>query len=230
VIELSDAIITPAFKQPKFVVRACNNSLAQIPAWIHAWRDNIAAFDRGYANQQLRDDLVKIENRLSYLIKSGLPIKDYGTVIAQWANAASIFPEDVAEDWEKVIRTCYNSDKMFSTPLATLKEIKAHCEQNIEAGSIHFHTLQKTLKEGISRHTDFLGMSSAELGYTLMPIDSSKNDIELEAIRAKAPTETPSRLNYTSDLAFIRAKMAYSLAQRALKVAAATPKNPLGEL
>ena len=40
--------------------------------------------------------------------------------------------------------------KMFNTPLVLLKEIKDYCECNIEAGSIHFHTLIQVLQEGIS--------------------------------------------------------------------------------
>jgi len=213
VIELTDAILTPAFKQPSFAVREHSDLTKQLPSWIAAWRDNIANYERGYASDRERDSLVKIENKLSYLIKSGLDPKSYAKNVAEWASRTACFPDDVTDEWERIIRSCFNSEKMFSTPLATLKEIKAYCEENIEAGSIHFHALQRNLREGIARHTDFLGLSPAHLGYTLMPIDSTKNDAELESIKAAAPTSEPVESDYPSKVAYLRAKLRYRVAK-----------------
>ena len=102
---------------------------------------------------------------------------------------------------------------MFSTPISEIREVKEYCEENIEAGSIHFHALMSTLREGSARHTDFLGLSSPNsLGYTLLPVDTSKNTTEVEAIIAKAPTSTPIRTDYSTDLEFMRARLRYRVA------------------
>ena len=102
------------------------------------------------------------------------------------------------------------------------KEIKDFCECNIEAGSIHFHTLLAVIGEGISRHIDYLGGSTLALGYTLLPNpkQSAKDgnwdvgDSKLLAIIANAPAERPVASDYTSQSAFLRDKLAYIVASR----------------
>ena len=212
VVEVSNTIYVPSFKQPSFKVTIDNSSLVNLPSWIEAWEKNIELFKRGALSQRLQEDLQKVENKLSYYIKSGSSPETYSMVVASWADKAADFPREHRENWCKIIRSCFNSSKMFSTPIADLKAVKAYCEENIEAGSIHFHTLMEVLKEGISRHTDFLGMSPVALGYTLLPEDSSKNDEAVAAIISAAPDSEPLRADYDSQLEYIRAKMRYRTA------------------
>lgn len=217
-IETTNIILTPSFKQPSFTVRKENSSLEQIPNWIAAWESNVIDFKEGYASAKLREDLVKTENRLSYYLKSGVDPKSYSHVVAAWANKAADFPPNKSEEWQKLIRSCFNSARMFSTPIADIREVKEYCEQNIDAGSIHFHALMSTLREGSARHVNFLGLTSTNsLGYSLLSEDTTKNEAEIEAIIAKAPTEYPKRADYPSDLAFIRAKLRYKVASLASK-------------
>lgn len=215
VIELTGAITIPSFKQPSFSVNKDNCSLEQIPNWILAWENNITAFRENYASQRTHEDLVKLENRIQYFLSSGTDPKSYATLVANWANKAAEFPYHKEEYWCKIIRSCFNDSKMFSTPIADIREVKEYCEQNIEAGSIYFHALMSTLREGSARHTNFLGLGSTasnSLGYTLLPSDTTKDQTEVEAIIAKAPVEAPIRADYESDLAFIRAKLRYRVA------------------
>lgn len=210
VIEASNIISHPSFQQPAFSVTKGNSKLLQVPNWIAAWEDNIIAFKEGYKSQRIQEDLQKLENKLSYYIKSGLSPKDYSFAVASWAAKAADFPTTKREEWCKIIRTCYNSNKMFSTPTAELKAIKEYCEENIEAGSIHFHSLMSILREGVKRHKEFLGLGSPEaLGYTLLPVDSTQGDIELAAILAKAPKAPPKREDYDTSLNFLRAQLRY---------------------
>ena len=107
---------------------------------------------------------------------------------------------------------------MFNTPLALLAEIKDYCECNIEAGSIHFHTLSKVLKEGMARHLDYLGGSSLALGYTLLPpeqatIEQTTTAAAMAKILATAPDKEPLREDYPTSLAHLRAKLAYKVAK-----------------
>lgn len=220
VLEKTNCIFHPRFTQPSFTVTYENSGLQQIHNWIKAWEDNLTIFENGIADKEDRESLQKIENRLSNLILSGEKPEKFAHIIASWASKAAEFPVEQDETYQKTIRSCFNMTKMFNTSLALLKEIKEYCESNIEAGSIHFHTLSAVLKEGIRRHHDYLGGSSLALGYTLLPTADTveardleaKNTAEVAALAAKAPATTPARVDYDTDLDFLRAKLAYRIA------------------
>jgi len=229
VIEVSFSIDHPVFKQPSYKVTSATDTLCNISSFIKAWRDNISTFNAGYADRFMRDNIQKIENKLTLAIKSGSKLESYSHVVATWADKVGDFPPDKKEQWIKIIRSCFNTTKMFSTPLADIKEIKAYCEENIEVGTIHFHALMSVLKEGISRHLDFLGMSPLGLGYTLLPTDSSKNDVEVAAAIASAPVSAPVERDYPSKLDYIKAKLRYRTATIAASHATPTVTTDTGE-
>lgn len=246
VLEKSAMINSSAFSQPSFVVSYDNSRLSQIANWIEAWEDNITEYKEDRADNIQLQALAKVEHRLSYLILSGESAHTFAHVIADWANRAAGFPEESKEVYIAAIKNCFNSTKMFNTPLVLLKEIKDYCECNIAAGSIHFHTLIQVLKEGIHRHLDYLGSDTAR-GYLLLPTleakenataAAAKNTEQLEAIIATAPTTAPVAIDYKTNMDFIRAKLAYrvslnkaktesKLVEEQTKLANA---NPIGEL
>jgi len=216
VLEKSACIRYPGFKQPSYNITSANSALTSIPAWIQAWEDNIEQFLYGRHSQNEVEKLQAIENRLSRLILSGSDTSSYSHIVAEWACNAAEFPADKADRWKKLIRSSYSTAKMFATPLAELREIKDYCECNIEVGTIHFHSLQQVLTEGISRHVNFLGaVNTSDLGYTLLPLDitkADKNTAEIIAISEKAPSSEPVRTDYTSSIDFLRARLAYKVA------------------
>lgn len=168
-LQRTEAIRHPRFKQPSFVVNYENSNLAQVPNWIKAWGDNIDSFYTYTSDQHERDALVKVENKLTSLILSGEPASKYAATIASWASKAGDFPPAKDAGFQEIIRSCFNANKMFATPLADIKEVKAYCEENIEVGSMHFHALNEALNEGIHKHIDYLGGSSLALGYSILP-------------------------------------------------------------
>ncbi len=216
VLAKTGVIKHPSFSQPSFVVTYDNCNLAQIPNWIKAWNSNIEYFKLGKASAQAQESLQKIENKLTYLILSGERVDRFSHIVADWADKAAEFPLEKRELYKLTIRSCFNTTKMFNTPLTLLKEIKDYCECNIEVGSVHFHTLTKVLKEGITRHIDYLGGSVA--GYTLLPSafkgnkSEAKNEAELISIAANAPESYPQRGDYSTNLDFLRAKLAFRVA------------------
>lgn len=236
VLEKTAVIKHPSFRQPEFKVTLDTSSLEQIPNWITAWNANIEFFQKGLVDIRVAQSLQEVENKLSYHIISGAEPQRYSYIIAKWASQAAGFPLDKDENWQKIIRSCFSITKMFNTPLPLLKEIKDYCECNIEAGSIHFHALSEVLREGISRHVDYLGGSSLALGYTLLPTltDSSsestgtdsvspvplksleqerKSAEELLTIAASAPTAPPVPSSYPDTLSFLKAKLAFRVAK-----------------
>jgi len=221
VIWETNAIQHPSFRQPKFTIRQDTANLDNIKIWIKAWRANIEDFKLGQHRQAAIQDLQSTENKLSKLIFT----PEAGNIklaacVAEWADKAAEFPKNKAEYWKATIRKCYNLNAMFSTPKRDLLDIKEYCEENLEAGSIHFHKLLETLRAGIANHNDFLGMgsltdSSTDCGYTLLDtVDDTKNDEALIDIAAKAPDNPPVQSNYPNKLAYLKARLAYTQAQK----------------
>jgi len=211
VIQLTNTIQVPSFKQPSFVVSPDTSPLLQVPNWIEAWNTNIENFRSGARGQRLQESLQKTENRLSYFIRSGSPTSSYSQVVASWAAKAAGFPPPKTDRWMKIIRSCFDSAKIFSIPLLEIREVKGYCEENIPVGSVHFHTLMEVLKEGISRHTDYLGMNPVALGYTLLDVDTSVNEARVAEVLAQAPVEAPTYISHPDPVEYLKAKLAYLL-------------------
>lgn len=182
VVEKSNTIRHPEFSQPEYVVTKDSANLAAIPNYISEWELNITDFLADKADQNDYEKLKKVENKLSKLILSGINPKEFSGVIASWACKTADFPKHKAEAYMKIIRSCFNTNKMFNTPLADIKEVKNYCECNIEAGSIHFHTLEEVLTEGISKNVNYLGdASDIAKGYSLLgTVDTV--DVPIESI------------------------------------------------
>lgn len=216
VLERSACIKFPGFKQPHFSVNLMSSDLSTVPHWIKAWQRNINIFLTGRSDMSTQEAIQKVENRLSKLILSGEKPERMSHIIADWACKVAEFPPHQEEEWKRIIRSSYSTNKMFNTPIAALREIKEYCELNIEAGSIHFHTLCTILKTGINNHTSYLGAANtSDLGYTLIPIDIGKidkNTAEIIALADSAPESEPVESDYSSSLAFLQAKLAYRVA------------------
>ncbi len=219
VIWQSDIIQHPSFKQPSYRVSAenYNQFLIGITEWLNLWEANIDTFKKGRVFAVRRRQLETVEKKLEKIILSGFEGTVLANSVATWADKAAEFPSDTAEQWKGIIRKCYNSEAMFNTPKSTLEEIRDYCQQNILAGSIHFHSLMKVLNGGIARHRSYLGLdtidtfSNISSTYTLLTEDVNVQDKALIDILSKAPTEPPVRNNYPSQIAFIRAKLNYKV-------------------
>ena len=214
VIERTSVIKHPSFKQPRFVVSYDTAYIFQIPNWIAAWEDNIERFQQGIATKRQRQSLQEVENKLSELLMLGEDLEKHSHIVANWAELAAEFPPNKAEEYKRVIRSCFNSRKMFTVDTELLKEIKDFCECNIDCTSLHFHTLSNVLREGVSRKNSYLG-------YALITPDGmtteekaaeETNQAHLELIAQDAPTSLPSRVDYPDSLSYIKARLAYRVA------------------
>ena len=229
VIWETNAILHPTFKQPKFYIDGNNANLDNIKMWILAWRQNIEAFKLGIDTRSHTKKLLAVEERLSKLIFSPTSTTDITlcNAVANWAALSADFPLSKLDDWKLLIRKCYNMQAMFSTPKKDLIELKEYCEENLEAGSIHYHKLMEVLRAGIANHNDFLGLGSLtptadnkggdSYGYTLLdePEDVAKGEEALLSIIADAPIEEPTQAQYSTKLAYLKARLSYQAAKQA---------------
>lgn len=225
VLEKTAIIRHPGFNQPRFAVTVENNHLNEIPNWIEAWEANLYAFKKGLRDEHEYEKLKKVENKLEKLILSGEDPQKYSYVIANWADKAAEFPADKKELYKKTIRECFSPIKMFNTPLPLLKEIKSFCENNIDIGSIHAHTLFSVIRKGIFQHTDYLGGSALALGYTITPASSDigggsiadkecikKQEAITASIIKNAPEKEPLEKDFKNKLDFVKKKLAWRVA------------------
>lgn len=225
VIEQSNLIRHPAFEQPCYKVYLDNSHISTVTNWILAWEANLEAFNTGLATKKQKQDLLEIENRLTLLIKSGETMESYSHVVANWAEQAAEFPPNKVDEWKRMIRSCFNSTAMFKTKLSDLTELKEYCESNIAPGSIHYHALMDILREGIKKHTGYLGytlLGAAHIDGTSTQDKEAElvSRAELEAIAARASDVEPKKEDYPTSLAFLKARLAYK-AYKSLEAKAA---------
>tara|TARA_Y100001951_G_scaffold62867_1_gene50232 strand:+ start:1492 stop:2481 length:990 start_codon:yes stop_codon:yes gene_type:complete len=227
-LEQTAIIEHPKFKQPRFVVNVDNSSLDNIHNWVRAWRDNIEEFKNKQASLTDHAKLMAVQNKLTYLVLSDKQAPQYVTLIADWAAMASNFPTDRVEEWKKAIRYCFNPKKIFNVDSTTLKEIKEHCETNLELDSLHYSEVMDCLKEGINNQINILGSSLLDLDAQLsMSMSTSSlekaaaakksieaNDKLVNDVIASAPAEEPKQINYATKGEYLKAKIAYNLSKR----------------
>ena len=220
----TNSILHPSFKQPKLYIRGDNSNLSNVKTWIATWRENIEIFKSGIDTRSYAKKLKSVEDRLSKLIFSPTSISDISlcNAVANWADMAAEFPVAKKDEWKLLIRRCYNMKAMFSTPKKDIIALKEYCEENIEAGSIHFYNLMKILRAGIANHNDFLGLGVLDIespkckdyGYTLLdtPENPEVGEEAMLAIISDAPTEEPEQKDYPTKLSYLKAKLAYRAA------------------
>lgn len=216
VTQQSNAIQVPSFKQPGFVISAETSNLINIHIYIQAWQKNITAYHQGYVNERLEEKLKAVEDKLQYLLLSGEEQLS-ASKLADWAELSAAFPKQVTEKYKLIIRSCYNSDKMFKLKVSEIQEVLEYCYANIMPGSIFIYALARTLKHGIELNQNYLG-------YTLMSGTSPTTQTEtpelaneLEILIAKAPDTEPTAGDYPARGEYIKAKLRYTIASHRAK-------------
>lgn len=216
----------PRFTIPRFVVSKETRDLSNIRYWLESWSDQYHSFMSGLVNQELRSKLQRKEAALEKLIKNPAihPIK-YAHILADWASEAGEFPSSstlvqgvatpLDEYWKSLIIKCHRDIDMISIPEADLQELLTHCEDAIENGSIFSYHLFNSLRDGLDTIRGFFSIGSTT--FSLVDSPSTPDAIEtanLENLIQSAPHREPSRSEYPTEFAYMKAKMRWSLAVR----------------
>lgn len=215
----------PKFSVPRFVVSNETRDLSNVHYWIKSWEESYHDFCNGLKDQELRSRLLRKESALERLIKNpALKPERYAHILADWASEAAAFPDfemrdsqgnetTLSEYWKDIIMRCYKAESIISIPEKDLSELLAHCEENLDLGTVQSYHLFNTLREGLETLQGFFSIGSATFS-----ILGSNDDVGIENLKlmvASAPLEMPKRTEYPSDFAFLRAKMKYQLATAA---------------
>lgn len=223
-VEKINRIKNPSVQFSHIAVSPDTSKLTNVSYWIAAWEDTYEQFISGYATQRTKQEIADIEEKLNYLCKDANRSEvQFATRLASWADKAGSFPRfpvqvgatvmPCNEYWKQIIRKCTNAESIFNIPSKDLQELLEHCQEYIDAGSIYAFNLFKILKEGIAKQTNFLGLGDFQ--FSILSGDTSTEQANKIAIIQNAPTSEPRRLDYPSQFAYLKAKLAYEMAQNA---------------
>lgn len=196
----------PAYIAPRIVITSETADLASLAQWVRIWRDSYEDFRDGLAESAIFDALRKKEAALSRFINSPeIPEHKYAHVLADWAAMAANFPPEYSAYWKECIIRCYQAGSALVIPPVHLQDIKEWCEEHIDeysCGSVFSHRLYSLISAVQDCRDDF----------ELLPTVQNQHSLVTAAI-VNAPAIEPIRSNYPNQLAYMRAKSAWILAQ-----------------
>lgn len=222
-----DVIKHPSFAVPRFCISHETNNLANVKHWLECWLEAYDNFKNGYQSISLNQKIARREAALERLIKNKQrTVQSYSSLLADWAALAGAFPEFAVnidgaaltcrDYWKQLISKCSNKDALWKINAADLQELIEHCEENIDHGSIYSHTLMKYLRTAYAEITNPLGYG-APLSTKFEILEDDNADVanaNLQAIIANAPSVMPQEKDYPTKFLWLKAKMAYQLAQK----------------
>lgn len=235
VIGRINIIKSPRLALPQFVISSETRTLENTPYWIQMWENQIDEFLSGLKEEELRSKLSRREAGLEKLLKNpSIPPHKYSRLLAEWAAEAGEFPYSLTpnplvpgqqqirldEYWKQIIQRCYSNDSIIAIPKADIQELIEHCEEHIEAGSIFSFHLFSTLREGLDRRDNYLGLgddlnlSASNPGYRILDADTNIQDATLQLLVDTAPAEEPKKQNYPTLFAYLKAKLKWDTAQK----------------
>ena len=225
-----DVIKNPSFATPHYVISPETKTLDNVKYWLQAWLESYKDFQEGYKSVSLNQKILRKEFALERLIKS--KHKDpssYAHILAEWACLAGDFPTfaitlpdgsttDCATYWKSIIVQVGKRDAIWKINHDDLHELIEHCEDNLEAGTIYFHSLLTYLRNAEEEITNPFGFGrkpTKNTPFAILPDeDNSTETANLVNIALTAPTELPQPSQYPTKLEYLKAKVAFQLAQK----------------
>lgn len=220
-------ISRPQMVLPKFVISQENRRLQGIKHWIETWYGARKDYEDGYSSYLLGKKLAGKEEALERLIKnSQRTTEDYAGLLCTWALQASSAPHGISDYWRELFTL--KGLKIYSARTVDLQELVDHMEEHLEHGSIfaastmkHIRTLLLKNKAGLNYGLGITDEDLAEISSNPFTIvEGSIEQHNMDVIAAGAPEEEPKQSDFPlSKVAYLRAKAAWQLAQRAKQYA-----------
>lgn len=213
---------------PKFVISQDNKRLQGIKHWVELWYSARKDYEDGYSSYLLGKKLAGKEEALERLIKnSQRTTEDYAGLLCTWALQASSAPNSLNEYWRELF--CLKGLKIYNARAVDLEELLNHMEEHLEHGSIfaastlkHLRTLIMKNRAGLNYGLGITDEDLAEIEASPFTIvEGSIEEHNMDVIAASGPVDEPKQSDYpNSKVAYLRAKAAWQLGQRAKQYAA----------
>lgn len=215
--------VIPSYKEhfSHIAITPDTKHLGNIDMWIANWENTLEDYLSGYLNERKKAEISEIESRLSKFFYSSERSETLiAAKLAEWADKAGSFPRfpvslgtsiciPCNEYWKQIIRKCQKAESIISIPTSDLDELLAHCEEYIEAGTVWGHELFEILRKGRESQSNFLGLG--DFTFSIVSSDTSVETANKIAIIQDAPLELPLRVNYSSQFAYLKAKLAWDM-------------------
>ena len=229
VIKLN-SVKTPSKTFPTFAIGPQTSDLSNVHHWIELWSEEYDSFKSGYVARNIQAAIESRESALERLIKN--PFRDsiqFSRQLAAWASIAGSFPtfiirspftglpQSCADYWKLLIQKAAGESSLHTIPASDLRELLEHCEENIEAGSIHAHALFSFLRNAIQKQQNYLGFGDKDSPSAVVYSILSSDDVESANIKVaieSAPKSCPTPDQYPNRFAYIKAKFKWDMAQR----------------
>lgn len=226
-------ISSPQLKLPRFVITPDTASLNNCRHWLEAWNDCRKNWENNYQIYTARKRVADKEAALERLIKSATRNPEsYAGTLAAWAMEAGNVPKFLREYWTDLFKL--KGIAVYSARGADLEELVEHMEEHLEVhtGTIYAHAVLRHIRILLAKNRagiNFgLGMPDEELEKLDLlemqnnPFKIVEDDVETynrEVAASTAPLREPVKQDYPNLVAFLRAKAAWILAQKSLRVA-----------
>lgn len=221
-----DGISRKELVLPKFVIQHDNRRLENVRYWIETWFNARKDYEDGYNKYLNQRKLADKEAALERLIRnSQRTTDDYAGLLATWALQASDAPKGLHDYWRELF--LLKGLKLYSAKTADLIELVEHMEENLEHGSIfaaatmkHVRTLLKKNQAGLNFGLGIDDEDFEEINNSPFKIvEGSIEEHNMQVIANSAPLEEPVASKFESRVAYLKAKAAWELAQKAKQYA-----------
>lgn len=222
-------INNPNVQFARIAITPDTKTLDNVKYWLMSWIQSYNDFINNSRATQLRSTILQLETKLEAQIKN--PQKNdiiFSNILAEWAAKAGNFPEiPVLHDnkvipcsiyWKMIIRKANDSYSSISINSDNVKKLIEHCESNIEAGSIYSHALFTRLNKLLRKTSNSFGFelvntNTVEETYTILDRNKSVEEANKLIVIQGAPETVPDQKDYPSKISYLRAKLAYDMAQ-----------------
>ena len=196
---------------PHIQITKDTRDLSSLSTWIAIWRESLESYtDTIRKRESERKHKIRssnIESKLARCIKSPMRAEKYSHVLAEWAELAADFPVSLSTYWKEIIIKSYNREALLGIETADIQELLDHCIENIETGTIFSHHLFETLESALQSNKGFFEILSDS------PDAQELQSKTLEVIKKGIGQEEPKRNQFPSQFAYVRAKLAWQVAQ-----------------
>lgn len=233
------------FEVPKFMCskHGAVNTVEGFLGAVASWEDAIADMNSATARQMAGAKLNRIEQGLERLLRlQKRKPEAYAKRLAAWASEASAFPTDeivrngkvvtTKEYWEALIYRIFMGSRIEMIPEIDIIDLLEFCEVEIPHGNIFAESLMSTLRNALQRQQEFLGVPILRRVKTFTVIGISQGDEDqrqkdsdtLKQMALQAPLIAPTRMQFESVFAFLRAQVRWEAQLEMKRIAEAEKK------
>ena len=156
---------------------------------------------------------------------------DYISQVASWAAMAGAFPTfnlehpktkktiTLADYWVELIKNSVHPLKVWDIPEKDLKELREHCWEKIEPGTLFSKALFSAIEQAVESQKNWKGLGDINVATNFKILSQSESSATVEvknltAIAAAAPDKEPKREDYIKNIDYLRAKLAWQQAAK----------------